>query len=194
MAQELSTSLVCRYKSIILFCEKKSSQHRVNTMKVYSILILNKAGGLIYQNELQPGLSKLTANDYLVLAGTLHGVHAIGSKLAPTISTTSKSEAASQNAQILSTGKQMSSNTNRTGLKSVETDLFNLYIFQTVSGLKFVLITMPNLDPIEVQRTEDLFRYLYVAYSDYAMKNPFYSMDMPIKSSLFDTKVKEILL
>lgn len=88
----------------------------------------------------------------------------------------------------------MSSNSNRTGLKSVETDLFNLYIFQTVSGLKFVLVTMPNLDSVEVQRTNDLFKHLYVAYSDYVMKNPFYSMDMPIKSSLFDAKVREILL
>ncbi|CCG22445.1 Trs23 protein [Candida orthopsilosis Co 90-125] len=168
-------------------------------MKTYSILILNKAGGLIYQNEIQPGLSKLTANDYLVLAGTLHGVHAIGSKLTSTINSTTSSKSAEDsnsqhNAQILSTGRQMSSNSNRTGLKSVETDLFNLYIFQTVSGLKFVLVTMPNLDSVEVQRTNDLFKHLYVAYSDYVMKNPFYSMDMPIKSSLFDAKVREILL
>lgn len=163
-------------------------------MKTYSILILNKAGGLIYQNEIQPGLSKLTANDYLVLAGTLHGVHAIGSKLTSTISTKPTEDFSQHNAQILSTGRHISSNSNRTGLKSVETDLFNLYIFQTVSGLKFVLITMPNLDPVEVLRTDELFKHLYVAYSDYAMKNPFYSMDMPIKSPLFDAKVKEILL
>lgn len=163
-------------------------------MKTYSILILNKAGGLIYQNEIQPGLSKLTANDYLVLAGTLHGVHAIGSKLTSTISTKQTEDFSQHNAQILSTGRHISSNSNRTGLKSVETDLFNLYIFQTVSGLKFVLITMPNLDPVEVLRTDELFKHLYVTYSDYAMKNPFYSMDMPIKSPLFDAKVKEILL
>jgi hypothetical protein len=30
------------------------------------------------------GLSTLTANEHLVLAGTLHGVHAITSKLSPT--------------------------------------------------------------------------------------------------------------
>ncbi|KAI5967100.1 hypothetical protein KGF57_000529 [Candida theae] len=162
-------------------------------MKTYSILILNKAGGLIYQNEIHPGLSKLTANDYLVLAGTLHGVHAIGSKLTSTISTKPTEDISQHNAHILSTGRHMSPNCNRTGLKSVETDLFNLYIFQSVSGLKFILITVPNLDPVEVQRTEDLFKSLYVTYSDYVMKNPFYSMDMPIKSPLFDANVKDIL-
>ena len=30
------------------------------------------------------GLPNLTANEYLVLAGTLHGIHAITSRLSPT--------------------------------------------------------------------------------------------------------------
>jgi hypothetical protein len=34
--------------------------------------------------DILEGLSSLTANEYLVLAGTLHGVHAITSKLSPT--------------------------------------------------------------------------------------------------------------
>ncbi|KAL4885204.1 hypothetical protein BJY04DRAFT_180384 [Aspergillus karnatakaensis] len=42
-------------------------------MPVYSLIIINKAGGLIYQREFQPGLRKLSTNDYLVLAGTFHG-------------------------------------------------------------------------------------------------------------------------
>lgn len=40
---------------------------------VYSLIIINKAGGLIYQREFHPGLHKLSTNDYLVLAGTFHG-------------------------------------------------------------------------------------------------------------------------
>ncbi|KAK6890707.1 Trafficking protein particle complex subunit 23 [Candida tropicalis] len=108
-------------------------------MKAYSLLILNKAGGLIYQNELSPGLSKLTANDYLVLAGTLHGVHAIGSRLTSSIHTgSSKSNTeeynSSQNSIVLNTGKAVSPNSNRSGLQRIETDLFNLCIFQSVSG------------------------------------------------------------
>ncbi|CAK9438544.1 uncharacterized protein LODBEIA_P27680 [Lodderomyces beijingensis] len=171
-------------------------------MKIYSILILNKAGGLIYQNEISPGLSKLTANDYLVLAGTLHGVHAIGSKLTSTIanpnSTTPYKSSTEEfnmqhNAAILANGKQLGSDSNRSGLKSLETDLFNLYIFQTVSGLKFILITTSNLDDFQVKSTNELFNLLYVAYTDYVMKNPFYSLDMPIKCSLFDVRVKELL-
>ncbi|KAI5953319.1 hypothetical protein KGF54_002690 [Candida jiufengensis] len=168
--------------------------------KVYSLLILNKSGGLIYQKELQLGLSKLTANDYLVLAGTLHGVHAIGSKLTSNILENSQRSFnledinIQHNQQILQTGKSQNSNCNILGLKNLETDLFNLYIYQTVSGLKFIIITKPNLTQVDLNNLNENFKNLYVAYSDFVMKNPFYSLDMPIKSQLFDNKVKEILI
>ncbi|KAL3473348.1 Longin-like domain-containing protein [Aspergillus californicus] len=54
-------------------------------MTVYSLIIINKAGGLVYQREFQPGLRKLSTNDYLVLAGTFHGVHAITRTITPRI-------------------------------------------------------------------------------------------------------------
>lgn len=188
-------------------------------MKIYSIFILNKAGGLIYQNDFNPKLNKLSANDYLVLAGTLHGVHAIASRLNQTISGKEKLESQSnentgQNNSIISTGRSQNSNSNKTGLQSIETDLFNLYVFQTLSGIKFILITSPNpvvhqLQPLgdgpgtsapstgELSRqfdlANDLFKQVYVIYGDYVMKDPFYSLDMPIKSVLFDGKVRELV-
>ena len=62
--------------------------------------MINKAGGLVYQRNFngehvlyapympiltlfKDGLAQLTANEYLVLAGTLHGIHAITSRLSP---------------------------------------------------------------------------------------------------------------
>ncbi|KAG7660419.1 uncharacterized protein J8A68_006075 [[Candida] subhashii] len=181
-------------------------------MKVHTVFILNKAGGLIYQNEINSGLNKLTANDYLVLAGTLHGVHAIGSRLTPTIhgkdkALTTEEYNSNQNYSIINTVKAQSPNTNRSGLQSIETDMFNLYIFQTVTGLKFITITSPNgtnpTDPKKGGHSGDLnknydiaheyFRQLYMIYSDYVMKDPFYSLDMPIKSQLFDAKVRELM-
>lgn len=44
-----------------------------NDRTVFSLIIINKAGGLVYQREFQTGLHKLSTNDYLVLAGTFHG-------------------------------------------------------------------------------------------------------------------------
>jgi len=43
---------------------------------IYSLLIINKAGGLIYNREYNEGLSRLSSNDNLVLAGTFHGYFA----------------------------------------------------------------------------------------------------------------------
>ncbi|ABN65329.2 Golgi vesicle docking [Scheffersomyces stipitis CBS 6054] len=166
-------------------------------MKVYSIYILNKAGGLIYQNDVNPGLTKLTANDYLVLAGTLHGVHAIASKLSINIDgmESHQESTANANSALLVSGRSQDANNNKSGLQSIETDLFNLYVFQTLTGIKFIIITSPN--PGELKKSYDsaneVFKQLYIVYSDYVMKDPFYSLDMPIKSFLFDTKVKEFV-
>ena len=57
-------------------------------MILHAILIINKAGGLIYNKDLANGISKLTSNEYLVLAGTLHGIHAITSQISPVSNST----------------------------------------------------------------------------------------------------------
>lgn len=48
-----------------------------------TLYIVNKAGGLIYNRDLSPGVPKLGGNDYLRLASTFHSLHAISKQLAP---------------------------------------------------------------------------------------------------------------
>ncbi|KAI0071168.1 hypothetical protein K474DRAFT_1652873, partial [Panus rudis PR-1116 ss-1] len=50
---------------------------------LYDFQVINKAGGLVYERSFGTGdgLPRLTSNEYLVLAGTLHGIHAITSRL-----------------------------------------------------------------------------------------------------------------
>lgn len=46
-----------------------------------------------------------------------------------------------------------------------------------VSGVKFVVVTAPTAAiPIE-----SLLNKLYELYADFALKNPFYAIDMPIR-------------
>ena len=40
---------------------------------VYSLVIINKAGGLVYNRDFNNALNKVSVNDLLVLAGTFHG-------------------------------------------------------------------------------------------------------------------------
>ena len=54
-------------------CEFKVKCLAGGEMVVHAVLIINKAGGLIFQLDLHNGHPKLTTNEYLVLAGTFHG-------------------------------------------------------------------------------------------------------------------------
>ncbi|KAK6330330.1 hypothetical protein TWF730_004823 [Orbilia blumenaviensis] len=127
------------------------------TMVVYAVLILNKAGGLIYQRDFNPGLQKLSSNDYLILAGTFHGVHAITSQISPTNETSSS------------------------GLEVLESENFVMRCFQTLTGTKFLIFAEPRQQNLDV-----VVRRVYELYADYVMKNPFYQIEMPIRSEGFD--------
>ena len=52
-----------------------------------------------------------------------------------------------------------------------------LYFQSSVAGIKFVVIADPRLGSQEA-----LLKRLYEVYADFALKNPFYSIDMPIRS------------
>lgn len=96
---------------------------------------------------------------------------------------------------------------NRSGVRQLCTDQFTMYIYQTMTGLKFVMVTSEGtLSPPSTATTNDnnnniynihvadnFLRKIYCLYSDYVMKDPFYSLEMPIKSTLFDKKVKQMV-
>jgi len=85
------------------------------TMTIFGLWIINKAGGLAYQKNFAEGLAILSSNEYLVLAGTLHSIHAITSRLSPV-------------------GKS-------SGVQIIEAETFKVNIYLTPTGTKFVLIT-----------------------------------------------------
>ncbi|KIM26044.1 hypothetical protein M408DRAFT_73232 [Serendipita vermifera MAFF 305830] len=84
-------------------------------MTIFGLWIINKAGGLVYQKNFADGLALLSSNEYLVLAGTLHGIHAITSRLSPA-------------------GRS-------SGVEVIEAETFKMTIFLTATGTKFVLLT-----------------------------------------------------
>ncbi|KAF8163509.1 transport protein particle complex subunit [Crassisporium funariophilum] len=84
-------------------------------MAIFGLWVINKAGGLVYQRNFADGLAPLTSNEYLVLAGTLHGIHAITSRLSPMGSSS--------------------------GVQVIEGESFKMNILLTVTGTKFVLLT-----------------------------------------------------
>ncbi|OUM56059.1 hypothetical protein BVG19_g5726 [[Candida] boidinii] len=156
-------------------------------MQIYSVYILNKSGGLIYQRDykIAPSpLSKLNTNDYLVLAGTLHSVHAISSKLTPD-----------------GVNKSPNDSSNSKGLRKIETSMFSIYVHQTTTGTKFIFIVSPNENPSnssasanDEKASQFVFQKAYELYCDYVMKNPFYQLEMPIRCKLFEDKLTSLVV
>lgn len=76
------------------------------------LFVVNKSGGLIYNQNLSAAAPRLTSNDWLRLGSTFHSLHAIASQVAPVPSS---------------------------GIEKLETDTFKLQSFQTLTGVKFVI-------------------------------------------------------
>jgi len=140
-------------------------------MVVFALIIINKAGGLIYQRDFADGLNKLSINDYLVLAGTFHSVHALSTRLNPLASPRSSRNATDRPEAP-------------SGIEVMETERFRLQCFSTLTGTKFLLFTEPNQPNIDT-----VIKRIYDLYADYVMKNPFYQIEMPVRCEAFDRKL-----
>ncbi|PSK55771.1 hypothetical protein B9Z65_4649 [Elsinoe australis] len=170
------------------------------TAVVFSLLIINKAGGLIYTRTVSPGLSKLSSNDYLILAGTFHGIHAIARSLCPVPPSTLPPPSAAPSIfspTTTASTPQLGTSTSvpgpqrqpsATGIQSLESGRFRLTVLQTPTGVKFLLFTSP-----EQQGTEGLLQRCYETYAQFVMGNPFYSLEMPIRVEKFEREVGRVL-
>ncbi|KAI8895371.1 Sybindin-like protein [Globomyces pollinis-pini] len=83
---------------------------------------------------------------------------------------------------------QLSPIPNSSGIELLESDNLNIYCFQSVTGLKFIIITDTGFQTHEISCLK-----LYEIYSDFAMKNPFYQPDMPIRAELFDLNIMKFV-
>ncbi|XP_032089219.1 trafficking protein particle complex subunit 4-like, partial [Thamnophis elegans] len=101
----------------------------------------------------------LSSNKKLMMASMFHSLFAIGSQLSP---------------------EQGSS-----GIEVLETDTFKVHCFQTLTGMKFVVLADPRQSGIEA-----LLHKIYEICLDFALKNPFYSLEMPIRCELLDQHLK----
>ncbi|KAL1839003.1 hypothetical protein VTJ49DRAFT_1978 [Mycothermus thermophilus] len=168
-------------------------------LTVFALIIINKAGGLIYNRTFHEGLNKVSTNDLLVLAGTFHGVHAITARLNPlkhlqgsgvgpgnrsstssTISTAvpGSTQPAPQHQQTHARPEPPS------GLEVLETENFRMQCFATLTGTKFLLFTDTTQANVDLT-----MRRVYDMYADYVMKNPFYQLEMPVRCDMFDRKL-----
>ena len=72
-------------------------------------------------------------------------------------------------------------------MELLEADSFVLQSFDTLTGLKIFVTAEP-----ESKNLDHVLKEVYVLYSDYVLKNPFYEVDMPIHCERFDLKLTKL--
>ncbi|XP_012217833.1 trafficking protein particle complex subunit 4 [Linepithema humile] len=106
--------------------------------------------------------AKMTTNEKIFLASMFYPLFAIASQLSP--------------------------EPRCSGIEVLEADTFRLYCFQTLTGIKFMIVAEPSQSGMEI-----LLKRVYDLYADYALKNPFYALEMPIRCELFETNLQTLL-
>lgn len=143
---------------------------------IIAIYIISSNGSLIFDYHSQP--SNLNADKNIVLASLFYACYA--------------------NSEQIGLGlANMESSSHipySTGIKTLEAENFRLDCFETLTKVKFVVISDLSLClPSTIANKQDLLRKIYELYADYVMKNPFYTLNMPINSdncSLFKTNLE----
>jgi len=163
-----------------------TSSSSSGALQIHSLYIINKAGGLIYQKDFSP-VPKLSTNDYLRLASTFHSLHAItarGVHVLPALDrkTAAAAAAAASAPDALPRPPE--------GMQSLEARDFRLQCFQTLTGIKFLLVASPNFSAATLDK---LLQGVYHTYADHVLKNPFYELEMPIRIETFDAHLLRLI-
>lgn len=142
---------------------------------IVAIYIISSNGSLIFDYHSQP--SNLNADKNIVLASLFYACYANSEQIGLGL----------PNVDPLS-------HPAHSGIKTLEAENFRLDCYETLTKVKFVVISDYSLGvSIATANKQDLLKKIYELYADYVMKNPFYTLNMPINSdncSLFKTNLE----
>lgn len=146
---------------------------------IIAIYIISSNGSLIFDYHSQP--SNLNTDKNIVLASLFYACYANSEQI----------------GLGLSNHDSLAQIPLSTGIKTLEAENFRLDCYETLTKVKFVVISDLSLggSPATANK-QDLLKRIYELYADYVMKNPFYTLNMPINSdncSLFKTNLEQSL-
>ena len=159
---------------------------------VFSLFIINKAGSLIYykvrhtppyeplstpctacltssarSQNFAPRTRSITSNEALTMGSVFHGIFL--------------------NSAALTPGK--ADEKHPKGIQAIQCENFRLECMRTLTGLKFFITGGPKCEYLP-----GLLRDIYILYSDYALKDPFYVVEMPIRLKSFDEMLHKLVV
>ena len=160
-------------------------------MGLLSLYVNNKAGGLIYHRvrALEDAALRCrgcSCQIRVVVLGCIRRAQDFASHAAK-LDVNDHLRLASTFAGLALIMKQLSPVRGSSRMSELECDGFVLQSFDTLTGLKFFLTADPDSRHLDA-----VLKEVYVLYSDYVLKNPFYESDMPIQCERFDEKIQKL--
>jgi hypothetical protein len=136
------------------------------------LFIVNKSGGLIHHRSLSSKAPKIGTNEWLRIGSTFHSLHAIAAEASPLRLPNNKNAAGADD-----------------GIEEIQAEGMVLRCLQTRTGIKFVITAEPG-GTVDL---DQVLREIYVLYTDCALKDPFYELEMPIRCELFSQGVDNLI-
>eukprot|EP00536_Pseudo-nitzschia_multiseries_P011605 jgi/Psemu1/206334/e_gw1.405.21.1 len=137
------------------------------------LFIVNKSGGLIHHRALSAKAPHIGTNEWLRIGSTFHSLHAIATEASPIKLPGNKKAGADD------------------GIEEIQAQGMTLMCLQTRTGIKFVITAEPNT--AAAVDLGQVLKEIYVLYTDCALKDPFYELEMPIRCELFTQAVENLI-
>ncbi|GAA57171.1 trafficking protein particle complex subunit 4 [Clonorchis sinensis] len=126
------------------------------------------------------GRPRLRPNDRIQLASMFQPLHQMARHLSPVIDSSSDPSD--------SVEKSQTTNIWNSGIQSLESSACRIHCLESKTGVKFLLVTDAKLP----SACRESLRRVYEAYTDYVLKNPFYSSNQPFNFDFFTNQVRTI--
>ncbi|CAA9987961.1 trafficking protein particle complex subunit 4, putative [Plasmodium knowlesi strain H] len=142
---------------------------------MYSLYVNNQHGTLVYEKHFSDEI-KLNSNEEIRLASMLHGISTISEKInvhAPPINESKRN---------------IFKSLEKKGIETIEGDGFKIQCYDTLTGIKIFIV---HKDDLNIEANTYLKR-VHELYSDIILKNPFYDIDMPIRSAVFNEQIEKL--
>ena len=143
----------------------------------YFQFIITNQSGLLHYSQAHESYEVVSTNILIGLASRFYSLDNLQSTIVP-----ERAKAIYQKSDL--------DFINKSRIQDIETSTFRLSVFQSVTGLRFVLITDAETP---AKQNQSSLQLIYRAFTDFVLKDPFYSVDSPINNRQFTSEVNKVL-
>jgi hypothetical protein len=146
----------------------------VNSKNFYCFMIIGSNGSVIYYRNLS-NKCKLKSSDLDAIGPVLHVINAQTSLVTPPA--LQKGQRDEAFAEVIDHR-----------LESIKCDTYELYLYTTLSNIKFILIGQVELGTI----VKEMFRRIYADYAECIAKMALRDDSQPFQNATFDKRMNDI--